>query len=404
MNSLRFVVLGGCCLGLPAVQAISLFDTAPRVGLPESYPVRWTLSLGVGYDDNVNTINRSSKYHKGSWFVDYALGSSYSDQDSMTSLAYQARLGGSLYTQNEGRSRKDNALDNSELAVDLTHRFDSTLTYTTRNSISYRDETNYSLALSAVDLDGTVFTCVSSHSLAKAWDPRWSSTTTFRYNGVFYSDMERPSYDNRQYFNLSQAVSFRENTRTSYIGTVRGQIVEREWGNDNKSLYLTGGVDYSLSPVSSCNVTLGAQLKVQSGSDNMWTPTVNMGYNRTVAGRMNINAYVAYSNESVGTYYYHSNYASNMCWRLGVRVTQPITHVLSLHYGISAVSSRYGDSGTETAPAYTDKTYRLDAGLTLRHTSNISSHVSYSFTDAHRPRSGWNYVRSIWKYSLKYTF
>ncbi|MCQ2367299.1 MAG: hypothetical protein MJ056_09110, partial [Akkermansia sp.] len=59
---MRSVFLKGLCL--PALLAgealaMSLYDTAPAIGLPVSQAVKYTLSARVRYDDNINSPYRS---------------------------------------------------------------------------------------------------------------------------------------------------------------------------------------------------------------------------------------------------------------------------------------------------------------------------------------------------------
>lgn len=398
MGISRFLIWGGVCLA-PAATAFSLFDTAPAIGLPESYPVRWGVSVSAGYDTNVNAVRRNDPDYKASSFVRFGVNSSYSDQDSLTSLSYNLSLGGTLYTENMPGS-SDQLMSNSSLTFSLTHRFDTTLSYTTNNSLSYTPEPDYATGISAANRQGEAFNYSTSHTISKALDSRWSLSTTASYSGVTYSNKEYQQ-DDRNYLSLAESATFRANSRTSYSMTASTQMVERNTGLDAKNIYLNVGINHSLSPISSCTLTVGSQMKNQDGVQDEWSPTLNAGYTRTVAGRLNINSYVALSNESVGTYRSGRNYASDQCWRVGINCSQPLTHVLSLTYGGSAIFNHYS-MGQGGLPTNSETTYNLNCGLTLRHTSQLSSSLTYAYT--HGQTWDNKYARNVWSYSLSYSF
>lgn len=395
----RTLLLVGVGLGVPGAGAFSLFDTAPSIGLPESYPIRWGASLSAGYDTNVNAVRRSSPDYEDSAFVRFGVNSSYSDQESMTSVSYAFNLGGTLYAK-KVRGSSDQLMSNSSLSLSLTHRFDSTLTYSTNNSVSYTPEPDYASGISASRRQGEAFNYSTSHSLSKALDSRWSLSTSASYSGVVYSNREY-KHDDRDYISLSESATFRVSTRTSYTASVSGQMVSRNMGLNARNLYMNVGVNHSLSPVSSCNLTVGAQMKDQNGLADEWSPTLNAGYSRVVAGRLNVNSYIALSNESVGTYRSGRSYGSDQCWRMGVTVSQPLTHVISINYGATAIFSHYA-MGQHGLPSDSDRTYNLNFGFSWRHTSHLSSSVNYAFTDGHTWDN--NYLRSVWTYSLSYSF
>lgn len=400
MKFSRFFFVGGLMLSLSAVEAGSLYNTAPTVGLPESYPVRWKIGMSIGYDSNVNGVNASSRNYKSSIFSSYWVESSYSDQDKQTALAYKARIGGSLYTRNSGYGRSNKTLSNLALDFDMTHRFDSTLTYTTNNTISYHVDPHIDSSISANNLRGLVLTYITSHSLSKALDDRWSVSGNVRYSGISY-DTDQFSYDDRQYISLSESVAYRHNSRLQYVGTLSEQFADRERGLDSKNLFANAGVNYSLSPISSCSFKVGAQLKMQNSMSDTLSPTLSAGYNRTVAGRTNVHAFVSYANEVGGTYYNNANYGDDFCWRMGVTVDHPLTHILSLNYGTAATFNRYG-KGQRGLSTMRQQYYHIFGGLKLRHNANLSSSVRYTYSNGHYRYYG--YSRNVVSYNLEYNF
>ena len=58
------LLLAGLCAG--SASAISLYDTAPMVGLPESHTAQYSVYARVGYDSNMDA---SGSNEEGSAFV-----------------------------------------------------------------------------------------------------------------------------------------------------------------------------------------------------------------------------------------------------------------------------------------------------------------------------------------------
>ncbi len=383
------------------VQASSLYDVTPRVGLLESMPLKWSFSVNAGYDDNVNAVAKGSASYESSSFVGFVLGSSYSNQDARTQLTYNARLGGDVYTRNV-RGRSGQVVGNSSVSMQLTHAFDSTLRYTMNNSVAYTPDPNYADGISSSRRQGNTFTFSTAHTVGKSLDPRWAMNTNVSYSGILYSESEYKD-DNREYVNVGESLSFKASERTSYIANLSGQFVMRQEGYNNQNIYTTVGVQHALSPLSNVSLNVGTQVKLQEGFGNKLYPTLSGGYNRVVTDSTSVNFYFSYNNESVGTYYAGRNYGSNSTWRLGVACNQRLTHVLSLNYGASAMFSDYtmGESGLGD---HKETTYNLNVGLSWRLDRAWSVGISYAYTNADLGGFAAPYHRNVYSVSTTYTF
>ena len=383
------------------VQASSLYDVTPRVGLLESTPLRWSFTLSAGYDDNVNAVSKSNPNYESSSFVGFLLGSSYSNQDSRTQLSYNVSLGGDVYTRNV-HGRSDQVVGNSSVSMQLVHAFDSTLRYTMNNSVAYTPDPNYADGISASRRQGNTFTFNTSHTIGKSLDPRWALNTNMSYSGILYSEGDYKD-DNREYVNIGESLSFRASERTSYIANASGQFVLRQEGYDNQNLYTTVGVQHALSPLSNVSLNAGTQIKMQQGFGTKIYPTLSGGYNRVVTDSSTVSFYFSYNNESVGTYYAGRNYGSNSTWRLGASCNQRLTHVLSLNYGASAMFSDYtmGEAGLGDRQ---QTTYNLNVGLSWRLDRAWSVSVSYAYTHADLGGASTPYQRNVYSINTTYTF
>ncbi|SEH77280.1 oligogalacturonate-specific porin KdgM family protein [Akkermansia glycaniphila] len=401
MKNTFFLMMLGIGAVSANVQASSLYDVTPSVGLLESSPLKWSFTLSAGYDDNVNAVAKSNPVHESSSYVGFSLGSSYSNQDARTQLSYNALLGGDVYTRNM-HGRTDQVIGNSSLSMQLTHAFDSTLRYTMHNSVAYTPDPNYADGISASRRQGNTFTFNTSHTVGKSLDPRWALNTNVSYSGILYSESEYQD-DNREYVNIGESLSFKASERTSYLANASGQFVLRQEGYNSQNIYTTVGIQHALSPRSNVSMNVGTQIKIQQGAGTKVYPTLSGGYNRVVTDSMSISCYVSYNNESVGTYYDGRNYGSNSTWRLGVNCTQKLTHVLSLNYGASAMFSDYSD-GEAGLGDHKETTYNFNVGLSWRLDRSWSVAVGYAYTNADLGGFSTPYTRNVYSINTTYTF
>lgn len=404
---MRSVFLKGLCLSaLLAGEALamSLYDTAPAIGLPVSQAVKYTLSVRVGYDDNINSSYRSKT---PSIYTGADLGVSYSDFESTTKTHYNASLGATYYFK-KAYSTNHKWFSNTSVGGGITHSFSDRCTYSLNANVRYQPEPDYANGMSTSRAQGDCFNWSISNAVTRSIDTRWSWSLNASYSGNFYME-KMYEYDDRQYLNGSASLSVKTSELVSYnlSLTYRYDMKKSGYGYNSNNLYATLGTSRSLTPYSSMNVNIGVQQKIIH-REKIWTPTVRLGYNRKVMEGFSINLYGSLDNENVDTYRGSlGSYLSNPSVRVGFSGSYTWSPDLSLMFGCSYYTSEYtrGEHGMQSHKRYT---ITPNVGASFRITDKIRGTISYTHTISNSSYgyygSGSKYHRNNVTFSATYTF
>lgn len=396
-------------LGLSALLAgealaMSLYDTAPPIGLPVSEAVKYTLTARVGYDDNINS---SSGSKTSSCYTGANLHLSYSDFESTTKAHYNVGLGATYYLKQAYSTDRKWFSDNSASAG-ITHSFSSRSSYSLNASLRYQPEPDYANGISAARAQGDCFNWSVSNAFSRSIDSRWSWSVNASYSGNFYAE-KAFEFDDRQYVNTGARLSVKTSELVSYSLDLsyRLDLKKSGYGYDANNLYANLGTNRSLSPFSSMNLSGGVQQKMIHNK-NIWTPTLRAGYNRTVAEGFSISCYASIDNENVNTYRGSlGSYLSNPSLRVGFSGSYTWSPDLSLTFGCSYYTSQYSQ-GENGMRSYNSYTITPTLGVSFRITDKLRGNLQFTHTISNSGYgySGRNnkYGRNNVSFSTSYTF
>lgn len=390
---LKAFALAGICA--PASYALSLYDTAPPIGLPESHAVKYSAHLSAGYDDNLNSTEHD---REGGGFVRFGVGASYADHESVTRITYNAHLGGTLY-DNDANGTKEKLFSDISLSASMAHSFTPGSTYSLSANVRYSPEPDYENGISAARVQGDCLNWNISNAYSQAIDARWSWSLSASYSGNVYSESEY-QYDDRQYVSTSASLSYKYSSLTSYSLSTSYRYDLRRVGLDSENLYLNLSVSSSISPVSSISVTAGTQSKFIDGGNEIY-PNLRFGYNRKLAEGLSMSAYASYDNENVDTYAGgNSNYLSNATWRAGVTSTYRFSPKVSFNFDVSLLNANYED-GTNGLQSRDYLTWTASVGMSYSFTQSLSGNLNYKYT---KHSGSYNYYRNVMSAGLSYSF
>lgn len=379
----------------PAASAFSLYDSAPAIGVPESYAVRYSAYMNVGYDDNRNCSEHNAK---GGGFVRFGLTAAYADYESVTKISYNARVGAQLYNK-DAHGTDHRLFSDISLSAALTHSITPTSLYSLRLGLTFTPQPEYSNGISGYQSYGDCVNWNISNSYSQALDERWSWNAELAFSGNIYLNSAY-AYDDRYYFTLGTGLSYRASERTSYGINLRARYELRNKGYDSTSYFLTGSVTHALSPISSCSLSGGIQAKVIDGGLDVY-PTLSASYRRVLMEGLSANAYLSLSNENVSTYSYYGNYKSDMTWRAGVTMRYAYTPKVAFRAGVSLIDARYS-KGTNNLPNRHRTAVTLSVGMDYVFTENLTGTLDYSHTLS--DGKGYDYNRNIISAGLRYSF
>lgn len=383
--------------------AMSLYDTAPAIGLPVSQAVKYTLTARVGYDDNINSTYRDKQR---SVYTGVNLGASYADYESSTKTHYNASLGATYYFKRAYGSNQ-RWFSDTRIGGGITHSFSERCTNNLQASLSYQPEPDYANGMSASRAQGDCFNWSLSDSLSRSIDSRWSWTLNASYTGNYYAEKVY-EYDDRQYINGGASLSVRTSELVSYSLNLsyRKDLKKYGYGYNSDNIYAMLGTNRSLTPYSSMNLSAGVQQKYIH-SEKILTPTVRAGYSRKVVEGFSLNFYASLDNENVDTYRGSvGSYLSDPTWRVGVNGSYTWSPDLSLMFGCSYYSSNYG-RGEGNLQDYRSYSVNPTIGASFRITDSLRGNLHYTYTVSNSTYSygrGNKYDRNNVTFSTTYTF
>ena len=405
---MRSVFLKALCLSALLAGggwAMSLYDTAPAIGLPVSQAVKYTLSARVGYDDNSNGSYRKKS---PSTYTGANFGASYSDFESTTKTHYNLSLGATYYFKRAYSTNKKWFSDTSA-SGGITHSFSDRCTYSLNASVSYQPEPDYANGMSTSRAQGDCFNWSLSNSITRSIDTRWNWSLNASFSGNYYAEKVY-EYDDRQYLNGGATLSVKASELVSYNLSLsyRYDMKKSGYGYDSNNFYATLGTSRSLTPYSSMNLNVGVQQKVIH-QEKIWTPTARAGYNRKVIEGFSISMYASLDNENVDTYRGSlGSYLSNPSVRVGFSGSYKWSPDLSLTFGCSYYTCEY-TRGEHGMRSYNRYTITPNVGVSFRITDEIRGSISYTHTisnSSYGSYGGGNnkYHRNNASFSASYSF
>lgn len=387
--------------GLCAVNAgaISLYDAAPSVGLPDSHAATYSAYARIGYDTNMNA---SSIEEKASAYVNVGFGASFADYESVDKISYRFNLGATNYLKEADNSGQKMYAD-CGLSANIVHAFSSRNTYSASLSVTYSPEPDYASGISASRRQGDCLNWSFNNSYNQSIDSRWSWNINTGYRGNLYSETEYQS-DDRQYISCGVGMNYRASELLSYSGSFSYQYDMRDEGYNSDNLTASIGFSRSLDPVSSCSGSIGLQTK-RVHKDTILTPNLHLGYNRKVAEGLSMSTYVSLSNENVDTYRgVGSNYLSDVTWRVGANCSYALSPDVSFTFGLSMMRSSY-TKGTGRLQDETNTTITPSLGMSYRFSDDLTGSINYQYTVYDTDQRGNDgYTRHNISTGLNYTF
>lgn len=385
-------------------SAFSLYDTAPMVGVPESMPARYSVSMKGGYDTNPQgTTNK--EHRKDGYFVNAALSSSFADVESVDKLSYKVRLGGTRYLGTTGR-RGRRYYGDCSVDASLVHAFSAMSRYTGRLHVSYMPEPGYDNGFSSAGMQGDTLSWSFDNSYSEAIDARWSWNLGASLSGTKYEE-NTYSYDDRQYYSGSLGVNYRESDLLTYTTSASYREETRSHGMSSRSAFGSVGAQYALSTASSASASVGVQCKMMDHRNTV-NPTLDLGYRRRVTDGLSLNGYVKYSDENVDNYNRAgaSSYRSCATWRAGVYGIYVLSPDVSYVFRTQIMQTQYRKptkSSTQAAERYSIKP---SLSMNYHFTPAVTGTLTAEYTYYHYERGAKTSMYTRWQLSagMNYNF
>jgi hypothetical protein len=403
------------CLSSPAVQGlgqeVSTTTTESKsipieqlgTGIFSRFPFKVSLSLRVGYDDNITNSNfasQGSAYTNGSVSVTYDFGS------PRTRLSLEAGAGGSYYwdTIQSVGANTNNYDINDHVSFSLTHKVTPRLTLSTQNYLTYQTEPDFSVSQGINRRGGNYLFTSDTFIGSYLWTPRFSTATSYTFTALNYDDMAVGQFSDRFDNTFGNEFRFLIWPTTSIVAEYRLQIVsyDHDSTRDSTSQFALAGFEHSFNPRLTVSLRGGAQFVEYDQGTNQNSPYFEGTLTYTVGKRTTVTWTDRYSIEQTDV----ALNQGRKTFRTGLSAkhdfTARITGSLSAYYTHDDYQGTNSPVGV--SPGFTEES--LDMALSLRYaiTRYLGVEAGYNYTDISSDIPFRAYTRNRYWGGLNVTF
>jgi hypothetical protein len=390
-RKIPFGLLGLLSIGSASGQGLYYVGTEAQ----ESLPLKWVVGASVIYDDNVSPGFGSKQDSLG--FNPY-VGMSFVSMTPQTTWDVYARLGLIYYF--DAPSGMDDVNSQSRAGINLTHRFNERLRFSSRNFISYELEPDYSYAYASSRQAGEYFFWNSDNSVGFRWTERVATYTGLRLSGTTYADV--PNND-RFTWELYNQFRYQLSPQTVLTADYRyGQTSGDGISSDSTNQYLLAGVEHRFSPNTIGILRAGAQFReVENGGDST-APYVEFALNSQVNQQFRVRSYARYGIEDNDTVQFFGptavEFDERQTLRFGVSGDYAISPMLSVFGGIDYIPTSYNSGrvipGGASFPDQDEDVVSAYIGASMKINDYLTGTASYTFTTSSSDLVGRDYDRN----------
>jgi opacity protein-like surface antigen len=341
--------------------------------ITESSPLRVSVGAELGYDSNTNT---SSKDEIDSLFTGGGIGVFYALATETTRFDIGGNFSG-LYYENTAPSQ-DDFYWNTRVTANLGHKISQRTTLTNNALIAYEVEPDYVIgASSALRNDHYIFG-YDRLALNHQWTRRFSTITSYTFNGVWYDDNSLSRQEDRHTHTFGQQLRYALSRKTTANVEYRFAYTDfLHIANDTNSHYLLGGADHEFSSYTSGGIAVGAEYRDFERYGAITRPygEAYVLYKLTEDTSVRWAGRAGLENNEIG------NYRDRYGYRTGLTAIHGFTPSVRGSLGISYLHSEFdavnGDNDLEDA---SDDAVSVNVGVTYRLFRNVDVNAGYQFT------------------------
>ncbi len=365
----------------------------------ESLPLKWVVGTTAIFDDNVapgNAVKDSS------FAMNPYVGVSFVNVSEQTTWDVYARLGLIYYF--DAPNNMDEVNSQSRAGINLTHRFNERLRFSSRNFVSYELEPDYSYGYASSRQAGEYFFWQTDNSVGYRWSERVATYTGLNLSGTTYADVAN---NDRLTWQLYNQFRYQLSPQTVLTGDYRyGETTGNGVSSDSSDQYILAGVEHRFSPNTIGIIRAGVQMRdVDQGSKNT-SPYLEFAFDSQINQQFRVRAFTRYGMEYYNTVQTHPTaglveYDDRQTLRFGLNGEYAFSPMLSLFGGVDYIPSSFSSGRSVSTPPFLGGVSDLDEqivngyiGLSVKINEFISGNASYNYTHSSSDLVGGDYDRN----------
>lgn len=381
-----------------------------------SVPVAWSVGIDAIWDDN--TTPGGAADGDETFSLNPFVGVSFVSVTPQTTLDVYARLG-VIYYLDEPVASADDTFGQVRIGVNMTHRFNERLRFTSRNFLSYELEPEYSYGFASTRQNSEYLYWQTDNSIGYRWTERFATYTGFQLTGLDYDNVA-----NVDRFTWTLYNQFRYQLSPQSVLTASYRYSETDGdglGSDSTNQYLLVGIEHRFSPNTILILNAGAQLREVDGfgGGDSTNPYLELALRSRVNTQFSVRAFVRYGVEDYDTVVFApsgvavppavlSEFDERLTLRVGVSGEYQLSPSLSFFGGINLINTSY-ESGRVVGTAFgvpdADETlFNAYLGASLKLTEYLYGTLTYNFTNSDSDVFGRDYDRNRISVGLRAEF
>ena len=372
-------------------------------------PIKWSVGLDVIWDDNTTPGGVSNGDETFS--LNPYVGLSFVTTSPQTTIDVYARLGVLYYLDEPAALGSKDTYGQARVGVNVTHRFNDRLRFTTRNALSYELEPDYSSGFASNRQTGQYLYFNSDDSVGYRWTQRFGTYTGIQLTSLTYDDVANAD---RFIWTLYNQFRYQLSPQSVLTSSYRYSQTDADGvASDSQNQYLLVGLEHRFSPNTIMVMNTGAQLREVEGAtgNDSTSPYLELALRSQVNTQFNIRGFVRYGVEDYDTVVgipAAVEYDERLTLRVGVTGEYQISPSFSLFGGVNLVTTSYESgnfiAGGAPAPDADETLINAYIGASLKLTEYLYGTLTYNLTNSDSDVNNRDYDRNRVSVGLRTEF
>jgi hypothetical protein len=374
----------------------------PGIGVFSSLPVRLSVYVHGGYDDNVTT---SKEFKQGSPFTDVGATLNYDFGSARTQLNLEVGAAFTYYWENvevPGLSLNDYDI-NTYIRFGLTHKASPRLTLVMADYLTYKSEPDIAIGQGSNRRAGNYFYTQDKFTANYLWAPRFATATSYTLGALKYEDAVAGLYQDRWDNTIGNEFRYLLAPTSALVVEYRFESISYQNINrDSTTHFALGGFDHTFDPQWNMSVRGGAQFRHYDQGENRTAPYFEGTLTYTAGKRTTVTWTNRYAIEEPDILLSQGRDT----FRTGLTAKHEFTSKITGSAGIYYEHDDYKSLNQPGvfSPAFTEQVFDLAFGLHYAITRYVGVEIGYNFTDVSSDASARSYTRNRYSGGVNVSF